>query len=210
MSDVKRDLLLHWLLIYHLWFVLRLCHLLAYLLSHFMDQISSWEANRFSASQEIPRILWSPKVHYRIHKCPTLIQINPVNASPSHYLILSSIYACVFQVVSFCQTSPQEPCMHLSSIRATCQAHLILLYLVNRILFGEEYRLVSSSSCNFLHTTLSVRVEWCNVECVVNRKGLGRKRSWSGWLVPVAILYCTGPHSNRVRPALKSQALSLC
>ena len=37
--------------------------------------ISSWEANRFSASQEIPHVLWNPKVHYRIYKCPTLVHI---------------------------------------------------------------------------------------------------------------------------------------
>jgi hypothetical protein len=33
-----------------------------------MEQSPSWEANRFSAGQEIPRILWSPKVHDRSHK----------------------------------------------------------------------------------------------------------------------------------------------
>ena len=31
-----------------------------------MEQSPSWEANWFSASQEIPRILWKPKVYYRI------------------------------------------------------------------------------------------------------------------------------------------------
>ena len=38
-----------------------------------MEESPSGEVNWFSACQEIPRILWSPKAHYRIHKCLALV-----------------------------------------------------------------------------------------------------------------------------------------
>jgi hypothetical protein len=46
---------------------------LTYLITYAMEQSPSWEANWFSPCQEIPRILWNPKVHYRIHKCTSLV-----------------------------------------------------------------------------------------------------------------------------------------
>jgi hypothetical protein len=64
--------------------------ILTYLLTHPMEQSPSWEANRFAASQEIPRVLLNPKVHYSTHNClppvPIQSQSNPLHTPTSHFL----------------------------------------------------------------------------------------------------------------------------
>ena len=130
----------------------------AYLLTDSMEQRTSWEANRFSASQEILRILWNPKFHYRIYKSPPpvsiLSQLFPVHTLTFHFLKIhlniihpskpgSSKWSLSIRV------SHQNP-VYVSplSIRTTCTAHLVLLDLITRTIVGEQYRSLSSSLCS--------------------------------------------------------------
>jgi hypothetical protein len=55
----------------------------------FMGQCPYWKANSCSASQEIPRLLWNPEVHYRVHNSlpmdTILSKMNPVHTLTSYF-----------------------------------------------------------------------------------------------------------------------------
>jgi hypothetical protein len=81
-----------------------------YLRTYSTEQSPSLEANRFSASQEIPRILWHPKVLNRIHKyppaVPILSQLDPVH-KPTFYVLK-------IHLIIILPSTPQSPKWSLS------------------------------------------------------------------------------------------------
>ena len=122
----------------------------------------SWEANSSSANQEIPRFIWKPKVHYRMHKNLSLVWFT-VHAIPFSVKIHSNIILpCTRSAyeLSFSCRIPTKTVytFHSSLILAISPASLILLRFFFRVPLDVRYKSRwSSSLCGFLqyHLTTS-------------------------------------------------------
>jgi hypothetical protein len=134
-------------------------------LTYSIQQNPSWEANRFAASQEIPHILWNPKVHYRIHKCPPpvpiLSKLDLVHTPTSQFRVRSIlILTCHLRLSSKWCLSLRFP--HQNPVHASPLPHTYSIprpshfsrFNYRRIL-GEQYRSVEFIIMLQLHRKVS-------------------------------------------------------
>jgi len=129
--------------------------------------------NRLSASQEIPRILCYPKVHYRIHKdrqpVPILNQINSVHTPTSHFLkIHLNIVLPSTPGSSKLSLSPRFP--HQNTVHTSPLPHTRYMLLPSHSSrfdhpnnIGEQYRSLRSYLCSFLHSPVTLSLLGPNI-----------------------------------------------
>ena len=97
--------------------------ILTYLLTSYSRALLE-KLTGFAANQEIPRILWNPKVHHRTHKRPPPVHIlsllHPVPTTPSHFLNIILPSTSWSPHWSLSLRFPHQNLVHTSPFLHTC------------------------------------------------------------------------------------------
>ena len=130
-----------------------------------MEESPSSEANWFTASQEILRLLWNLKVHCHIHKdvppVPIMSELDLVHTPTSHFLkihlhiILPSMPGSPKWLFPSGFPTKTPYTALLSPMHTTWHAHLILLDFITHTTLGEDCISLSSSLCSVFHSLVT-------------------------------------------------------
>jgi hypothetical protein len=114
-----------------------------------MEQSPSWEANRSSASQEFPQFYGTRRFISAFTSVRQLSlswarKIRSVPPHPTSWISILKLSSHLFPRCCKWSFPPGHPTKNLYALlfplRATCPTHLILLYSINQIMYGNFYK----------------------------------------------------------------------
>jgi hypothetical protein len=120
--------------------------------------------------QEFPNILWTPKVHYRLHKSPPLVpivrQITPVHTTPSYLskiqlnIILPSMsrssYCYISLLISHQNLTSTSPRACYIPCQSSSLTWSLWLYLAKSIIYDASHYAVFSNLLLLCHSLVQV------------------------------------------------------
>ena len=155
MLDMATNRNVHTAFIYNPW---PSCLFTAQLTNHLHRAVSVDNLMGSQPLKELSCISWNLKIHYHVHKGPTLVpvlsQINPVHALQFHCRLSSHLHLCLpsgLLLACFPHTIPYT--FLFSPMHATCPIHLIILHLDTPVICDEKNKW-TFTTCNFPHFLL--------------------------------------------------------
>ena len=126
-----------------------------------LEKLTGWQlVKKFSAFHGTRRFI-TALTSVRHLSLSSTSPIQYIYPYPTHWrsiLILSTHLRLGLPIDLFPSGFPTKTlyALFLSPIRATCPTHVILLDFITRTILGEEYKSLSSSLCNLLHSPVAV------------------------------------------------------
>jgi len=125
-----------------------------------MEQSPSREANTHSATQEISRLLWNPKINYPVPKNPPLVpilrQMRPVHTLPSYFPKIHANIILPSTPWSSLQVFQPKYCMHFSSLSSVLHVPPISSSVILDIIKKGELIFKYMSSVPQVHPSSSI------------------------------------------------------